>query len=341
MVEPAVRRHCRLTRWVWSHPWRAIGLALLAAFLVLNVLAYRHAGSMLTYRANIARTPSPQSLSSWQKAKILVSGIAVPRPENDRLPADVGLVAESVHFIADDGVRLESWLITPPDPRGTVLLFPGYTAARSSLLSEARAFHDLGYAALIVDFRGTGGSDGSVNSLGYHEANNVAAAARYARDRSLPGPLVLYGQSMGGAAVLRAVAILGVRPDAVIVESVFGRLIEAARDRFALMGIPSFPSAELLVFWGGVRAGLPGFAHNPADYARSCTCPTLVLHGAEDRHARLEEAQAIHNGLAGKKKLVVIPDAEHTSLLAVAPDRWRVAVAGFLAQQTDPPEARQ
>ena len=312
---------------------------LLAGFLFLNVLAYRHAGAMLTYRPDSARTPSPQSLSRWQKVIVLVSGVAVPRPENDRSPADVGLVAETVHFVAEDGLGLEGWLITPPDPCGTVLLFPGYTAARSSLLPEARAFHDLGYATLLVDFRGTGGSDGSANSLGYHEANDVAATARYARERRLPGPLVLYGQSMGGAAVLRAVAILGVQSDAVIVESVFGRMIAAARNRFALMGIPSFPSAELLVFWGGVRAGLPGFDHNPAEYARSCSCRALVLHGAEDGHARPEEAQAIHDGLAGKKKLVVIPEAGHTSLLAAAPDRWRAAVGGFLAQQAGPQQA--
>jgi alpha-beta hydrolase superfamily lysophospholipase len=180
---------------------------------------------------------------------------------------------------------------------------------------------------------------GSANSLGYHEANDVAAAAHYARERSLRGRLILYGQSMGGAAVLRAVAILDVRPDAVIVKSVFGRMIAAAQNRFPLMGIPSFPSAELLVFWGGVRAGLPGFDHDPAEYARSCTCPVLVLHGAEDRHARSEEAQAIYDGLAGKKKLVVIPEAGHTSLLAAAPDRWRAAVGGFLAQQASPSQA--
>ena len=152
-----------------------------------------------------------------------------------------------------------------------------------------------------MDFRGTGGSDGSANSLGYHEANDVAAAVRYARERALPRPLVLYGQSMGGAAVLRAVAVLDVRPDAIIVESVFGRMIAAARNRFALMGVPSFPSAELLVFWGGVRAGIPGFDHNPAEYARACDCPALVLHGAEDRHARLEEAQAIYDNWLARR----------------------------------------
>jgi alpha-beta hydrolase superfamily lysophospholipase len=321
----------RLAGWVRRHPWRAAGLALLAGFLLLNVLAYRHAGAMLAYSPDAARTPTPQSLSAWQKASVLVCGVTVPRPENTRSPADVGLAAETVRFTADDGVGLEGWLVAPAGPRGTVLLFPGYAAARSSLLDEGRAFHDVGYAALLMDFRGAGGSDGSANSMGYHEAMDVAAAARYARGRGLPGPLVLYGQSMGGAAVLRAVAALGVRPDAVIVESVFGRMLGAARNRFALMGVPSFPAAELLVFWGGVRAGLPGFDHNPAEFARACDRPALVLHGAEDRHARPEEGQAIYDSLGGRKELVIVPGAGHTSLLLSDPERWRAAVREFLA----------
>jgi alpha-beta hydrolase superfamily lysophospholipase len=265
--------------------------------------------------------------------------VTVPRPENTRSPADVGLAAETVRFTADDGVGLEAWLIAPADPRGTVLLFPGYAAARSSLLAEGRAFHDLGYLALLVDFRGAGGSDGSANSVGYHEAMDVAATARYARERGLTGPLVLYGQSMGGAAVLRAVAALGVRPDAVIVESAFGRMLGATRNRFALMGVPSFPAAELLVFWGGVRAGIPGFEHNPVEYARACECPALVLHGAEDRHARPEEGQAIYENLSGRKRMIIVPGAGHTSLLTSALEPWRAAVGGFLTTLPDPPPA--
>ena len=331
VAEPMVQRRWRLTTWVRRHPWRTAGLVLLAAFLLLNVLAYRHAGAMLRYGPAADRTPTPQALSGWQKAKVLVSGVTVPRPENTRSPADVGLAGETVRFVADDGTSLEGWLLTPAGPRGTVLLFPGYAAPRSSLLAEGKAVHDLGYAALLVDFRGAGGSDGSANSVGYHEALDVAAAVGYARGRGLPGPLVLYGQSMGGAAVLRAVAALGVRPDAVVVESVFARMLGAARNRFALMGVPSFPSAELLVFWGGVRAGIPGFGHNPAEYARACACPALVLHGAEDRHALPEEGKAIHDNLAGRKELVVVPGAGHTSLLGAAPEQWRPAVRDFLA----------
>jgi alpha-beta hydrolase superfamily lysophospholipase len=148
----------------------------------------------------------------------------------------------------------------------------------------------------------------------------------------LPGPLILYGRSMGGAAALRAVADLGVGPDAVIVESVFGQLLTAVRNRFALMGVPSFPGAELLVFWGGVQIGSSGFGHNPEEYARGCSCPTLVLHGANDRHATPEEATAIYENLGGAGELKIFSKAGHTSLCLAEPDHWREVVASFLAE---------
>src|SRR5262249_17867612 len=154
-------------------------------------------------------------------------------------------------------------------------------------------FHDLGFTALPIDFRGSGGSDGNTTTLGYQEARDVAAAVRYAQSRGLPAPLILYGQSMGAAAVFRSIPALGVEPDGVILESVFARMLGTVRNRFDLMGAPSFPAAELLVFWGGAQAGFSGFEHNPEEYATACTCPALVLHGAHDRRARLEEGEAV------------------------------------------------
>jgi alpha-beta hydrolase superfamily lysophospholipase len=330
-VESSASRPRRLLACLWRHPWRSAALVLLVCFLLLNFLAYQHAHAMLTFSDETARTPPPQSLSTGQKLKVLTCGVTVPRPENTRSPENLGLPFETIHFAGDDGTNLEGWLLAPPNPKGTILLFHGYASSRSSLLEEARAFYEMGYAAVLIDLRGSGGSDGSATTLGYDEAQDVAATVRYARSRSLPGPLILYGQSMGGAAVLRSVAALEVKPDGVILESVFGRMLGAVRNRFGLMGVPSFPAAELLVFWGGVQMGFSGFSHNPEEYARSCDCAALVLHGAEDRHARPEEGEAIYKNLTGNKERVVFEGAGHTSLHGADPEKWKAVVESFLA----------
>ena len=316
--------------WLCRHPWRSAALAILAGVVLLNLVAYRHARAMLTFSADGDKTPPPEGLGPWGKAKALLVGVTVPRPALTQTPGDIGLSAETVRFAADDGVTLEAWRVVPPGPKGTVVLFHGYAACRSALLPEADAVVGLGYAALVVDFRGCGGSDGSACTLGYDEARDVVAALRYAR-AELPGPVVLFGQSMGGAAVLRAAAVHGADPDAVIVEAVFARTLTTVRNRFALMGVPSFPGAELLVFWGGVRGGFDGFSHDPAEYARGCRVPTLVLHGAADRNATPDEGRAIYENLAGRKELMIFDGVGHTSLCAADRPRWAAGVGRFVA----------
>src|SRR3712207_7040402 len=53
-----------------------------------------------------------------------------------------------------------------------------------------------------MDMSGHGGSAGNVTTIGYHEAADVAAAYQYAQ--TLDDRVVLYGVSMGAAAILRA-----------------------------------------------------------------------------------------------------------------------------------------
>ena len=97
-----------------------------------------------------------------------------------------------------------------------VILFYGYSAEKTSLLDEARAFLDLGASVLLVDFRGSGGSSESYTTVGVHEAEDVAAAIRYARERLSHGNVFLFARSMGAAAILRAVRAHAVQLDGVM-----------------------------------------------------------------------------------------------------------------------------
>jgi hypothetical protein len=136
---------------------------------------------------------------------------------------------------------------------------------------------------------------------------------------------------MGAAAILRAVKHYDIKPDAIIIESVFDRLLNAVRNRFRAMDVPSFPSAELLLFWGGRRAGFDGFAHNPVIYASAVSCPILFLHGADDPRARLPEALRVCSAVPGRKSFYIVLGIEHESIEQNSPEVWRDVVSGFLA----------
>jgi alpha-beta hydrolase superfamily lysophospholipase len=323
--------------------WRIAGWAGclgVLGFVVLNIAAYRHAHAMLHYSAGGSRTPPPERLAGLRKLRVLIAGVNVPRPHNGRTPADMGLPYTTHRFGGGEGPELEAWLIPREGAAGTVLLFHGYSASKDSLLPEAAAFHQLGYRAMLVDLRGSGGSEGAGTSLGYVESRDVALACAYCREHVSDGALILYGFSMGGAAALKAVADGDARPDATIVEAVFDRMLSAIRNRFRAMRVPAFPSAELLTFWGGVQMGFCGFRHNPAAYAREVRCPVLMLHGRDDPRATPAQAAAVFDSLAGPKRFVPFEGTGHASCLAGNPARWRQAVAAFLAEATAarPPE---
>jgi len=213
------------------------------------------------------------------------------------------------------------------------LMFPGYAGVKEAFLTPAAQLYQFGYSSLLVDFRGSGGSSGNDTTLGLREADDVAATFVYAQQHWPGLPIILYGISMGGAAILRAVAIDGVHPAAIMVEGVFDRLLTTVQHRFDAVHLPSWPAAQLLVFWGSVQMDYNGFRHNPVDYASSITCPILVMHGERDPWITSGETQALVAHIDGAKQVVEFPNVGHDMpYVYPAPDEWVATVKQFLIQ---------
>lgn len=308
-----------------------VGVALLLGFAALNFAAYRQARAFTRFAPPGHRT-RPQFLSLGEKVEVLVTGVEVPRPENRRTPRVLGLPYERHVFTGGRGVPLEAWLVPRVDARGTVVLFHGHAASKDSQLREAKAFHDLGLNAFLVDFYGSGGSGGNETSIGFYEALDVTKAFDYARDLPGSGPVVLYGASMGAAAVLKSVGDDKLQPAGLILECPFDSLIGTVRHRFTSRGIPSFPLADLLVFWGGVQGGFDGFQYRPAGSASHIERPTLLMNGDSDPWVRPDEARAIFDALKGPKTLRFFAGVGHDSCLRGRPEEWKCSVAEFLRQ---------
>jgi alpha-beta hydrolase superfamily lysophospholipase len=319
-------------RWLRFHHKLTLALALLFAFLLLNLGAYRHAYAMTHFVEESAPTPRPEELSLLQKVQVLLTGVHRPRPMNHATPQSVGLPFKVHRFLSTQGIELEAFYLEHPDPQGLVVMSHSYASCKDELLREARAFHELGYAAFLVDFRGCGGSTGNETTIGVYEADDVDRAWKYVRSMWPGQPVILYGRSMGSAAILRAVAVHGTRPAAVVVECPFDRLASTVANRFAAMGLPAFPGTQLLVFWGGVQHGFDGFAHNPVDYARKVEMPVLLMHGEMDPRVTRAQAEAIFDNFPGtKNRREAFPETGHESCLASHPERWKKAVSEFLA----------
>lgn len=311
-----------------------VSAALLAIALIgINVLAYRHAYAMLHFSREGDRTGTPESLEGIGKLRILIAGVNIPKPTNHATPSKHGMPFKVHRFSVDEDIELEAWHIPRPGSRVQVVMFHGYAASKADLLSEAKAFYDMGCSAFLVDFRGSGGSNRHETSIGFHEAEDVSRSFKYVRGMMTEETsIILFGRSMGAAALLRASAVHGVEPDAIIIESVFDTLINAVQNRFETMGVPSFPFAHLLVFWGGVQMGFSGFEHNPVEYAAFVECPVLMLHGTDDPRTTKRQAETVFDRLNGGKRFKTFPGVKHESIIHADPETWIRVVGEFLGK---------
>ena len=310
--------------------WIAVAVVFATiGFAGLNLLAYSHARSMMHFTTGGQRSHKPEDLNAWQKVKVLLGGVNLPRPMGHRSPASLAAGCRALAIAGPDGITLGAWYCDRGRETPLVILFHGYAAEKTSLMAEARTILDLS-SVLLVDFRGSGGSSEAYTTIGVLEAEDVAAIMRFAGQKLPHTRHILFGHSMGAAAILRAIHQYGIQPEAVILEAVYDTLLNTVRNRFRAMRLPSFPSAELLVFWGGRQWGFDGFRHNPVDHAASVRCPALFMHGANDTRTTLEEGRRVFDAVPGRKKFVVFDQSGHASYVATHPNRWRKAVGEII-----------
>lgn len=306
--------------------YKQLGYTLLFVFVVMNVITFFHAYKF-THFAN-SGTPKikPENLTASQKAGILFFGVNNPKPVNTTFPSQP---YTTLHLKSN--VTIECWSIKTPNSKGTVILFHGYAGEKSQFIQQSDEFIKMGYSTLLVDFMGSGGSEGNQTTIGYHEAEEVKTCFDYLT-RQGEKNIYLFGTSMGAVAILKAINDYHINPKSIILECPFGTMYKTVCARFNAMGVPTVPMAGMLMFWGGLQNGFWAFNHNPESYAKSVHSPTLLLYGQKDRRVSREEIDAIYNNLAGSKKLKTYPLAGHENYLNKYKEQWVSDVSLFLSK---------
>lgn len=197
------------------------------------------------------------------------------------------------------------------------------------MIERSKYFYHLGYSVFLIDFRGSGESSGTYTTIGFEESEDVFNAYNYIQNKGIKN-IYLQGTSMGAAAILKCQNEHHLPAAGLILECPFARLQDAVNNRFKNMGIPRFPMAHLLVFWGGIQHGFNGFTHNPATYAKSIKTPTLLIYGTQDNRVSIQETNAIFTALQGPKKLSLLPQSGHADYLIHNQTQWHEAVSEFL-----------
>lgn len=298
---------------------------LLTLFIILNIVAIFHAYKFTHFAKGEAERIDPNNLTTGQKIKMLLLGVNNPKPVNDQVPQHP---FETITIKSN--VQLECWYVPHDSAKGTVVVFHGYIASKSTQLSRAEELYKMGYNLMMVDFMGSGGSEGYRTTIGYDEAEEVKDVYNYLAAKGEKN-IYLFGTSMGAAAILKALhEYKELTPSGIIIECPFGSMYKTVCARFKAVSAPAFPIAPVLVFWGGTINGFWAFGHAPEEYAKSVTCPTLLLAGGRDERVSNEEITDIFGNLNGEKTLKVYANAGHESYLNDHKEEWLNDVSSFL-----------
>lgn len=297
----------------------------LALFIFMNVIAFFHAYKFTHFVDNGSeKTANPAKLSTLGKIKTIMFGVNNPKPINSVLPSQEYTIVK-----LPSNKMIECWSIKQPDSKGTIILFHGYGGNKASLLDKSDVFLKLGYNTFLVDFMGSGGSEGNQTTIGYKEAEEVKTAFNYLKENGEEN-IFLFGTSLGAVAIMKAIDDYLIKPKAIIIECPFGTMYKTTCARFSSMNVPTFPMAGLLVFWGGTQNGFWAFGHKPVEYAKAIQCPTLLLYGKKDNRVSMEEIDEIYAHLKGQKKLKIYPLAGHENYLNKYKQEWIKDAKAFL-----------
>lgn len=248
-------------------------------------------------------------------------------------PAQAELGLRQVSFKSLDGTRLSGWYFpalrdTGISHQGTIIQFHGNSGNLSSNYRSLVWVTQRGFDFFTFDYRGYGLSEGKPSQEGVNQ--DAVAAVQYVLDQdkgSHERNIVLYGQSLGGAVMMRALQDVPDRSRirAVVADSTFYSYRALGRSFVArsIVGWPFQPLASVLL----------SDEYSPEDsIARISPIPLLVIHGDADSVVPLKFGQKIYDLAQEPKKLWVIPEGRHIKSMEVDSGRYRDRLVAYLKE---------
>ena len=210
-----------------------------------------------------------------------------------------------------DGLDLGAWFVRPDgrDRGWAVLLCPGNGGNRAGRAGLATELARLGFAVLLLDYRGYGGNPGSPSESGLARDADAAVAA-LADLGYPPGRTVYLGESLGTGVV----AGLQARhpPAGVVLRSPFTDLADVGAHHY-----PFLPVRALL------RDRFP-----VAEPMADSDVPVLVVYGDQDRVVPPALSEQVADRARHLWDAVVFRGADHNDPVMFGPEVAR-AVARF------------
>jgi len=226
---------------------------------------------------------------------------------------------QEVTFTSLDGTALHGWYFrtaSRKNPKGLLVFFHGNAENISPHFAHLYWILEEGYDFFIFDYQGYGRSQGKPSPRKTVEDGTAALCWSFLKEPTVP--LIVFGQSLGGAVALRTVSeVRGKIPISyLVVDSTFLSYKAVARDILSRHWLTWIfqPLATLTLsdrYAPGNRV------------AEISPIPLLVIHGDQDRTVSLRLGEKIFEKAGEPKEFLKIPGGRHIDALMRHDGRYR------------------
>ena len=284
----------------------------------------------------------------FDKSRIFGSG---EKPEEESWPANIfdgEAEAEDVWITSCDGLRLhglcarqktDSSASLQDSPcrqeerkRDWVIGIHGYTGDAAEMGFRAGAFYRNGYHVLFPDNRGHGKSQGDYVGMGWHDRLDILAWIDYLVKQDPECRIVLYGVSMGGAAVMMASGEALAENVRVIIEDCGYSSVkeELAYEAKYLFHLPYFPVVSAASLICRLRAGYSFSEASALKQLPKCRKPILFIHGGSDTFVPYAMLQKVYEAAPEPKAQLTVEGAGHAESALRDPQTYWNTVFDFI-----------
>jgi len=238
--------------------------------------------------------------------------IFYPDRSSDFSPEDYGLNYQDVYFEAGEG-QLHGWFFPIEQGRHVILFCHGNAGNITHRLENVKLLLEKGLQVFIFDYRGYGRSSKGRNSEKEIYEDAGAAYDWLIQEKGImPGDIILFGRSLGGAAAISLALSRQIK--FLIIESVFTSTRDIAKTMplFFLLS-PILPRN-----------------YNNLEKIKDIRTPKLIIHGDADEIVPFSMGEALFKAAAGPKCFYRIKGAGHNDTYVVGGEKYFQVINSFV-----------
>jgi pimeloyl-ACP methyl ester carboxylesterase len=246
----------------------------------------------------------------------IIDFLFYPRKESGQVIPDH---AKQFDITVEDGIKINTRFYQSGPEAPHILFFHGNGEIAQDYDDIGQIYTQFNMNFMVVDYRGYGRSQGhpSVTSMlrDAHEVLNFILEWLHRENRK--GPLWVMGRSLGSAPAIELAAVHPEKINGLIVESGFAETIPLLQ-RLGI-DVDQLDIKKDRVFSNG-------------DKIKHFSKPTLIIHAQYDQIIPLSHGEELfRRSPAAIKKLHVVPDADHNTILMMAGMSYFKLIESFIS----------